>query len=99
MNLIEFSDSALDAIHGYRSSLNIPSSHYLRVGIRQKNAQDKGLLIGFDELNEKDKLAQVQGLFVIYNPGQVFFFAGMIIDYLEQNGRKGFKFIEKSKAQ
>jgi Fe-S cluster assembly iron-binding protein IscA len=41
----------------------------------------------------------VQGLFVIYNPGQVFFFAGMIIDYLEQNGRKGFKFIEKSKAQ
>ncbi len=99
MNLIEFSESALEAINSYRSSLNIPSSHYLRVGIRQKNAQDKGLLIGFDELSDKDKLTQVQGISVIYNPGQVFFFAGMVIDYLEQNGRKGFKFIEKSKAQ
>lgn len=99
MNLIEFTDSALEAIGSYRASLNIPESHYLRVGIRQKNAQDKGLLIGFDEKGEKDKLSDVQGISVIYNPGQVFFFAGMIIDFTEQNGRKGFKFVEKQKIQ
>lgn len=95
MELIVFTESAIDAISQYRSNLNIPETHFLRVGIRQKNAQDKGLLIGFDEKGDKDKLASVQGIQVIYNPGQIFFFAGMMIDYLEQNGRKGFKFVEK----
>ncbi len=99
MNLIEFTNEALDAIKLFRINLNIPESHFLRVGIRQKNAQDKGLLIGFDEIGEKDKQSEIQGLNVIYNPGQVFFFAGMIIDYTEQNGRKGFKFIEKQKVK
>jgi Fe-S cluster assembly iron-binding protein IscA len=99
MNLIEFTNEALDAIKLYRVNLNIPDSHFLRVGIRQKNAQDKGLLIGFDEMSDKDKQSEVQGLNVIYNPGQVFFFAGMIIDFTEQNGRKGFKFIEKQKVK
>ncbi|MFY8107874.1 MAG: hypothetical protein ACOVO9_02745 [Bacteroidia bacterium] len=99
MNLIEFTKEALDAIKLYRVNLNIPDSHFLRVGIRQKNAQDKGLLIGFDEMSDKDKQSEIQGLNVIYNPGQVFFFAGMIIDFTEQNGRKGFKFIEKQKVK
>jgi Fe-S cluster assembly iron-binding protein IscA len=99
MNLIEFTNEALEAIKLYRVNLNIPDSHFLRVGIRQKNAQDKGLLIGFDVISEKDKHSEIQGLNVIYNPGQVFFFAGMIIDFTEQNGRKGFKFIEKQKVK
>ncbi len=99
MNLIEFTNDALDAIKLYRVNLNIPDSHFLRVGIRQKNAQDKGLLIGFDEMSDKDKQSEIQGLNVIYNPGQVFFFAGMIIDFTEQNGKKGFKFIEKQKVK
>ena len=99
MNLIEFTNEAIDAIKLFRINLNIPESNFLRVGIRQKNAQDKGLLIGFDEKGEKDKQSEIQGLNVIYNPGQVFFFAGMIIDYTEHNGKKGFKFIEKQKVK
>jgi Fe-S cluster assembly iron-binding protein IscA len=78
--------------------LQIPEGYALRIGIRQKNAQDKGLVIGFDEKSEKDKQAIVQGVEVIYNAGQVFFFAGLLIDFKERDEKKGFFFIEKKKA-
>ncbi|MBC7382903.1 MAG: hypothetical protein H7296_07885 [Bacteroidia bacterium] len=99
MNLIQFTPAAKVAIAQYKHTLKIPDAYFLRVGIRQKNAQDKGLLIGFDEKNDKDQQIIVDGIKVIYNAGQVFFFAGMIIDFLDQNGRKGFKFVEKTKLQ
>jgi Fe-S cluster assembly iron-binding protein IscA len=98
MQMIEFTPEAIEAIKQYKSTLLIPEGYYLRIGIRQKNAQDKGLLIGFDEKTEKDRLAVVSGMEVIYHAGQIFFFAGMIIDYQDLNGRKGFKFLEKSKV-
>ncbi len=95
MQLIEFTEAAKAAIYQYKQTLKIPEDYSLRVGIRQKNAQDKGLLIGFDAKTDKDREIDVDGIKVIYNAGQVFFFAGMIIDYVEQNERKGFKFVEK----
>ncbi len=99
MQLIEFSAAAKEAILSYQQTLKIPEDYFLRVGIRQKNAQDKGLLIGFDAKTDSDKLANIDGIEVIYNAGQIFFFAGMLIDFVEQNGRKGFKFVEKVKLQ
>ena len=98
MQMIEFTPQAIEAINEYKGNLLIPEGYYLRVGIRQKNAQDKGLLIGFDEKTDKDRSAVVNGMEVIYNAGQIFFFAGMIIDYQDLDGRKGFKFLEKSKV-
>jgi iron-sulfur cluster assembly protein len=98
MQLIEFTESAIAAIQHYKNTLQIPEGYALRIGIRQKNAQDKGLVIGFDEKSEKDKQAIVQGVEVIYNAGQVFFFAGLLIDFKESYGKKGFFFIEKKKA-
>jgi iron-sulfur cluster assembly protein len=97
MNMIEFTPAALEAIDHYKKTLQIPEGYALRVGIRQKNAQDKGLLIGFDEKTDKDRSANIHGIDVIYNAGQIFFFAGMVIDFQDQQGRKGFKFLEKSK--
>jgi Fe-S cluster assembly iron-binding protein IscA len=98
MQMIEFTPRAIEAINQYKTTLLIPEGYFLRVGIRQKNAQDKGLLIGFDEKTDKDRSANVNGIEVIYNAGQIFFFAGMIIDYQDLDGRKGFKFLEKSKV-
>ncbi len=98
MQLIEFTESAIAAIQHYKNTLQIPEGYALRVGIRQKNAQDKGLVIGFDEKSDKDKQALIQGVDVIYNAGQVFFFAGLLIDFTEREGRKGFFFVEKKKA-
>jgi len=98
MQMIEFTPQAIEAINQYKTTLLIPEGYFLRVGIRQKNAQDKGLLIGFDEKTDKDRSANVNGIEVIYNAGQIFFFAGMIIDYQDLDGRKGFKFLEKSKV-
>ncbi len=97
MQLIEFTPAAIEAIKHYKDTLHIPETHALRVGIRQKNAQDKGLIIGFDAKTEKDKAVMIEDFEVIYNAGQVFFFAGMVIDYQDINGKKGFKFVEKSK--
>ncbi len=98
MQMIEFTTAAKEAIAHYQQTLQIPEDYFLRVGIRQKNSQDKGLLIGFDAKTEKDRSLEVDGIEVIYNAGQIFFFAGMLIDFQEQNGRKGFKFVEKAKA-
>jgi iron-sulfur cluster assembly protein len=94
MNIIEFTDAAIDAIKNYESQLQIPEGHALRVGIRQKNETNKRLLIGFDAKTDKDKEMEIRGIHVIYSPGEVFFFAGMKIDYVDQQGRKGFTFIE-----
>lgn len=97
MNIIKFTDKALVALQQYKTNLQIPENHFIRIGIRQKNETNKRLLIGFDEKTEKDQLAIVQGLHVIYSPGEVFFFAGMEIDYVEEGTRKGFTFIESKK--
>lgn len=97
MEIIQFTPAALNAIAHYKQTLHIPSNYYLRVGIRQKNEANKRLLIGFDEKQDKDKLTHIQGVEVIYSPGEVFFFAGMQIDYQEDGSRKGFTFIEMKK--
>lgn len=98
IQIIEFTDRAVKAIHQYRVTLQIPEGSYVRVGIRQKNETNKRLLIGFDEPTDKDKIVDIQGLNVLYSPGEVFFFAGMVIDFVEEEGRKGFTFVEKQKA-
>jgi len=97
MSLIEFTPEAIEAIKGYHSNLQIPPDHFLRIGIRQKNAQDKGLLIGFDTKTDKDKETEVEGIKIIYHPAQSLFFAGMKIHYTEREGRKGFVIIESKK--
>jgi Fe-S cluster assembly iron-binding protein IscA len=96
--IIQFTERAIQAIEQYKANLHIPDGSFLRVGIRQKNETNKRLLIGFDTPTEKDKQTHVQGMDVIYSPGEVFFFAGMLIDYVEDDARKGFTFIEKQKA-
>ncbi|MCE2787927.1 MAG: iron-sulfur cluster biosynthesis family protein [Bacteroidota bacterium] len=94
MEIVKFTHTAIAAIESYRKTLMIPKTHYLRIGIRQKNETNKRLLIGFDEKTDKDKVAVINGLDVIYTPGEVFFFAGMVIDFAEQDGRSGFTFTE-----
>lgn len=97
MDIIQFTPAAIAAIENYKRTLQIPANHSLRVGIRQKNETNKRLLIGFDEPTDKDKQANIQGIEVIYSPGEVFFFAGMKIDYVETDNRKGFTFVESNK--
>ncbi len=92
MDIIKITPRALEAVEQYRKTLMIPETHYLRVGIRQKNETNKRLLIGFDEKSEKDKEAEVDGIKIIYTAGEVFFFAGMLIDFKEQDGKQGFVF-------
>jgi Fe-S cluster assembly iron-binding protein IscA len=96
MQLIEFTAAAKQAISAYRNQLMVPATHLLRIGIKQKNATDKGLVIGFDEPTEKDQQSEVDGIQLIYHPGQVFFFAGMVIDFVEKNDKKGFQLVERN---
>jgi iron-sulfur cluster assembly protein len=95
MNIIRFTQSALEAVRVYKKSLQIPEGYYLRVGIRQKNETNKRLSIGFDAKTDTDQIVHIQGVDVIYKPGEVFFFAGMIIDFVEESNRKGFTFVEQ----
>ncbi len=97
MEIIHFTPLAIQAIEKYQQTLQIPANNFLRVGIRQKNETNKRLLIGFDEKTDKDQLTNIQGINVIYSPGEVFFFAGMQIDYVEDGNRKGFTFVELAK--
>lgn len=97
MQLIEFTSNAMAQVKAYRQSLMVPDEYVLRVGIKQKNASDKGLIIGFDIKSDKDREIEIDGIKIIYNAGQVFFFAGMVIDFVERNDKKGFVLIEKAK--
>lgn len=95
MNLVHLTPSAIKAIQQYRVNLQIPDNYFLRIGIKQKNASDKGLVIGFDEPTDKDKVVEVEGIKIIYHPGQALFFAGMQVDFMERDGKEGFELIEK----
>ena len=97
MDIIHFTDTAVAAIKTYQQTLQIGSTQYLSVGIRQKNETNKRLIIGFDEKTDKDSVANVQDIAIIYHPGEVFFFAGMEIDFVDDGNRKGFTFTEKKK--
>jgi len=97
MQVIEFTPLALSKIKEYRKNLLIPNEYFLRIGIKQKNAANKGLIIGFDQKHDKDKEIEINGEKIIYHAGQVFFFAGMIIDFEERDQKKGFILAEKSK--
>lgn len=95
MNLVHLTPAAVKAIQQYKVSLQIPDNYFLRIGIKQKNASDKGLVIGFDEPTDKDKIAEIEGIKIIYHPGQALFFAGMQVDFVERDGKEGFELIEK----
>ncbi|MES2656491.1 MAG: hypothetical protein V4620_12925 [Bacteroidota bacterium] len=95
MNLVHLTPAAIKAIQQYKVSLQIPENYFLRVGIKQKNASDKGLVIGFDEPTDKDKIVEVEGIKIIYHSGQALFFAGMQVDFIERDGKEGFELIEK----
>jgi Fe-S cluster assembly iron-binding protein IscA len=97
MHLIHLSAAAILAIKKYQLSLQIPDTHFLRIGIKQKNANDKGLIIGFDEPKDNDKTTEIEGIKIVYHPGQALFFAGMTVDYKERDEKKGFELIEKIK--
>jgi len=97
MQLIEFTTEALKQIKEFKKTLMIPDDYRLRIGIKQKNASDKGLIIGFDTATEKDRETEIDGIKIVYHAGQIFFFAGMMIDFIERNGKKGFVLKEKSK--
>ena len=98
MDIIEFTSEAIDAIQKFKEELHINEDQFLRVGIRQKNETNKRLIIGFDEKFEKDNEAEIKGIKVIYSKGEIFYFAGMKIDFVEQDGRKGFTFVENKQA-
>jgi Fe-S cluster assembly iron-binding protein IscA len=95
LNIIHLTPAAIAAIIEYKANLQIPETHFLRIGIKQKNANDKGLIIGFDEPTDKDKTVEIDGIKIVYHPGQALFFAGMQIDFLERDGKKGFELMEK----
>jgi Fe-S cluster assembly iron-binding protein IscA len=97
MDIIEFTTAAIEAIKKYKEELHI-ENQYIRVGIRQKNESSKRLVIGFDEKTDKDSEVEIKGMKLIYSKGEVFFFAGMKIDFVEQDGRKGFTFVENKPA-
>ena len=97
MDIIEFTTNAIEAIQKYKDELHI-ENQFLRVGIRQKNEASKRLIIGFDEKTEKDSEVEIKGMKVIYSKGEIFFFAGMKIDFVEQDGRKGFTFVENKQV-
>ena len=98
MEIIEFTNNAIEAIEKFKDELHIEENQFLRVGIRQKNESSKRLIIGFDEKTDKDSEVEIAGIKVIYSKGEIFFFAGMKIDFVEQEGRKGFTFVENKTA-
>jgi Fe-S cluster assembly iron-binding protein IscA len=98
MEVIEFTGSAIQALKKYKDELHISNSQFLRIGINQKTETNKRLKIGFDEKSDKDSEVEIEGMKIVYSKEDVFYFAGMRIDFVEQDGRKGFTFVENKKA-
>ena len=98
MRVIEFTENAIVAINKFRDELHINNNQFLRICIYQKNETNKLLKIGFDEKSVIDIEVEIKGIKLIYSKEDLFFFVGMKIDFIEQDGRKGFTFVENKSA-
>jgi len=98
MDIIEITDNAIDAIKKFKIDLQINEDQSVRIGIHNKNEINRHLYIGFDKKTEKDNTFETKGITVIFSKTDIFFFAGMKIDFTEKDGRKGFTFAEQKKS-
>ena len=88
--------AAHDKILEIRKNKKIDDSYHLRLGVKSAGCGIASYVIGFDHLDEKDEIFDLNDIRIIIEKIQLMYLAGKTVDYGESEGDIGFIFRENS---
>jgi len=84
---------AIDKVNQIRKENSIPEDYSLRLGAQSGGCSGMNYLLGFDsELNEFDKVIEMNDLSVIIDRNSLFYLMGVTLDYVNDDFGSGFVF-------
>ena len=89
---ILITEDAIKQLIQIRKSENIPSDHFLRVGVKGGGCSGFTYVLGFDKKEDNDDTFDINGLHVVMNKAHAIYLLGMEIDFMEDLNNRGFTF-------
>lgn len=89
---VKFTANALAELHQLRANLNVGDDQYLRIGVKGGGCSGMSYLLAFDKKEDKDQEFSIEDIPVVMNKAHSMYVAGMVIDWEEGLGNRGFTF-------
>lgn len=84
---------ALEKVGNIRQENSIPEDYALRLGAQSGGCSGMNYLLGFDaEVNDYDKLLEVDDLNIVIDRSSLFYLMGVTLDYVNDEYGSGFIF-------
>jgi iron-sulfur cluster assembly protein len=96
INPIKITDKAIKEIKNIISDKEIPSDYGLRVGMQGGGCGGMSFMLGFDKLKDTDGVYEMDDFKVFIEKKDTMYLLGMVVDYIEQEGKQGFTFIKET---
>jgi len=91
---IKITDKAIKEIKIILTDKEIPADYGLRVGMQGGGCGGVSFMLGFDKPKETDGVFEIDDFKVFIEKKDTMYLLGMVVDYIEQEGKKGFTFIK-----
>lgn len=89
---VSLTEGAIRALQRIRDEENIPSDHFLRVGVKGGGCSGFSYVLGFDVKKENDESFEVSGMPVVMQKSHQLYLLGIEIDWLDGLENRGFTF-------
>jgi len=90
--VVTFTESALREIKQLQQQPEMGQGMYLRVGVKGGGCSGLSYVLGFDQKEEDDVVAEVQGVEIVMKKAHSMYLLGMQIDYASGLEARGFIF-------
>ena len=99
-DLFKISEEAAKQVIKIREDEKIGEEYALRIGVRSSSAcGGVSFVIGFDTQADADQVFNVNDIPVLVEKRHMMFLAGLTVDYVDEEDRKGFTFITPQKKK
>lgn len=89
---ISLTAGAVKQLKRIREEQNLSDDYVLRVGVKGGGCSGFTYILGFDEVNEKDDVFEIEGLKVAMEKAHAIYLLGMEVDWLDGLNNRGFSF-------
>lgn len=89
---VSITDKALAEINLIIREKNIPPGYGLRIGVNGGGCSGVSYALGFDQMKASDDIYDYSGITVYMDKKHTMFVLGMVIDFEETSGLRGFVF-------
>ncbi|MBX3102100.1 MAG: iron-sulfur cluster assembly accessory protein [Bacteroidetes bacterium] len=89
---LTFSASALEELHKIRSTEQLGSNQFLRVGVKGGGCSGMSYVLAFDEAGEYDQHFEVDDIPMVMDKRHAIYLINMHVDYQDGLNARGFAF-------